>query len=129
MPDYYIGDVAEETGALFGHWAENHLDMNKMVTQFLGSDFRRNADKRYAKFCTQSWDEMAKQFPEITGKRVYDAVLCEWLGYFYTYLQGYTNKSSRELIYKYPFDIMYPRSNVLHDLDMDIAIKKVVNPA
>lgn len=125
MTDYYIGDLAEETGTLFGHWADNHLDMNQMVTRYLGSRLRENSDKRYARYCTQSWDEMADQFPNIYGEQAYDATLCEWLGHFYTYLQGYTKKSSRELIEQYPFLVMYPRSKVLHDLDMDLAIKKV----
>jgi hypothetical protein len=125
MTDYYIGDIAEETGTLFGYWADNHLDMNQMVTSYLRSHLRENTDKRYARYCTQSWKEMADQFPSIYGEQAYDATLCEWLGYFYTYLQGYTNRSSRELIEKYPFQVMYPRSNVLHDLDMDLAIKKV----
>lgn len=126
MPDYYIGDIAEETGNLFSYWAKNHLDMNQMVTQYLDSQLRENTDKRYARYCTKSWDEMAHQFPIVRGNQAYDATLCEWLGHFYTYLQGYTHTSSRELIHQYPFMVMYPRSNVLHDLDMDVAIRKVV---
>lgn len=126
MPDYYIDDLAEETGILFRHWADNHLNMNLMVTRYLGSRLREYADKRYAQYCTKSWYEMADQLPNIYGEQAYDAMLCEWLGYFYTYLQGFTKKSSRELIDQYPFREMYRRSNVLHDVDMELAIKKVV---
>lgn len=126
MIDYYIHDVAEETGELFGHWAEDQLDMDKMVTRYLNSSFRENVDRRYAKFCTQSWDEMAEHFVGILGTRTYDSVLCEWLSYFYTHLQGFTQKSSRELIGQYPFETVYARSRVLHDLDMDLAIQKAV---
>ena len=126
MTDYYIQDIAEETGELFGHWAEERLDMDKMATRYLSSPLRENIDRRYAKFCTQSWDEMAEHFSDIRGTRMYDAALCEWLGHFYTHLQGYTHRSSRELIAAYPFDMMYARSNVLHDLDMELAIRKAV---
>lgn len=123
--DYYVNDLAEETGKLFEYWAEKHMDMDAMVTGYMNSRFRENADKRYAKFCTQMWYDMAQQFDGIKGDKAYDTVLCDWLGCFYTYLQAYTQKSSKDVIRKYPFETMYARSNVLHDLDMDLAIKKV----
>ena len=120
-----VDDLAEETGNLFRYWAENHLDMDQMVAQYFDSHLRENVDKRYARCCTQAWDEMAQQFPPVKGNQVYDPTLCEWLGHFYTYLQSYTRTSSRELIHKYSFKTMYPRSNVLHDLDMDVAVRMV----
>ncbi|SKB46227.1 hypothetical protein SAMN06296386_10169 [Lachnospiraceae bacterium] len=125
MKDYYTDDLAEETGRLFFHWAEDHLDMDKMITQYMSSHFRENVDKRYAKFCTQMWYEMAEQFESVQGDAEYDVVLCDWLGNFYTYLQAYTGKSSKEIIGQYPFQEMYMKSNVLHDLDMELAVKKV----
>ncbi len=125
MTDYYLSDVAEETGKLFEYWANNNMDMDKMVTNYMKSHFRANVDKRYAKFCTQMWYDMAEHFDGIEGKDQYDFVLCNWLGQFYTYLQEYTGKSSDAIISEYPFNIMYPRSNTLHDLDMKLAVKKV----
>lgn len=124
MKDYYVDDLAEETGKLFGYWAWNHMDVDKLVTQYMNSRFRENADKRYARFCTQMWYDMADYFKGIPGEKRYDAVLCDWLGCFYTYLQQYTGKSSKEIINKYPFQKMYLKSNVLHDLDMDLAVRK-----
>lgn len=127
MKDYYIDDLAEETGELFGHWADNHMNMDEMITRYMKSHFRENVDKRYAKFCTQPWDEMAQHFENIPGDKGFDPILCVWLGYFYTYLQEYTQVSSKDLINKYPFKTMYRSSNVLHDLDMELAIKKVLS--
>ena len=124
MKDYYLDDLAEETGRLFEYWAWNHMDMDKMVTEYMSSHFRENIDKRNAKFCTQMWYEMAGQFNGIAGEKEYDSVLCNWLGCFYTYLQRHTGKSSREIIHEYPFHKMYLKSNVLHDLDMDLAVRK-----
>ena len=125
MTDYYINDLAEETGNLFGYWANNRMNMDDMVTRYLKSHFRENIDKRYAKFCTQTWSEMADKFEDVPGDETYDSTLCEWLGYFYTYLQGYTRQSSKELIELYPFQMMYHKANVLHDLDMELAVRKV----
>ena len=125
MTDYYVNDIAEETGELFGRWAEESLDMDAMVTRYLSSSFRENVDRRYAKFCTQTWDEMAEHFEDVPGDRAYDAVLCDWLGNFYTYLQERTQKSSRDLVAEYPFEAMYARSSVLHDLDMGLALSRV----
>ncbi len=125
MRDLYVDDLAEETGKLFEYWAVNHMDMEQMVTRYMNSSFRENTDKRYAKFCTQMWEDMARQFEGVAGKKEYDAVLCDWLGCFYTYLQEYTGKSSKELIHQYPFQAMYGKSNVLHDLDMGLAVERV----
>ncbi len=125
MKDIYVDDLAEETGKLFESWAWDKMDVEAMVTQYMLSHLRENIDKRYAAFCTQDWNDMARQFQAVAGSRGYDPILCDWLGYFYTYLQLYTGKSSKDLIRQYPFGSMYLKSNVLHDLDMDLAIKKV----
>ena len=125
MKDLYIDDLAEETGKLFENWAWKKMDVSAMATEYMCSHLRENIDKRYARFCTQDWNDMSRQFQATAGTRSYDPVLCDWLGCFYTYLQNYTGKSSRELIQQYPFDLMYLRSNVLHDLDMELAVEKV----
>ena len=125
MRDYYVDDLSEETGRLFEYRALNHMDVGEMVTQYMRSQFRENVDKRYARFCTQAWYEMAEHVACTTGTTEYDATLCEWLGYLYTFLQLYTGESSRVLMDKHPFSEMYVRSGVLHDLDMDLAVRKV----
>ena len=125
MKDLYVDDLAEETGKLFESWAWKNMDVDAMVTQYMRSHLRENIDKRYAAFCTQDWNDMARQFQAVAGSKGYDPVLCDWLGYFYTYLQQRTGRSSKELIHQYPFDMMYLKSNVLHDLDMDLAIERV----
>ena len=125
MKDLYVDDLAEETGKLFEFWALNHMDVDQMATRYMNSNLRENADKRYAKFCTHSWDDMARQFEDVKGTEDYDFVLCNWLGMFYTYLQRQTGKSSKELIRQFPFATMYIKSNVLHDLDLELAVKKI----
>ena len=125
MKDLYVDDLAEETGKLFENWAWENMDVDAMATQYMVSHLRENIDKRYARFCTQDWADMARQFPAVAGSKGYDPVLCDWLGYFYTYLQQHTGKSSKDLIHEYPFSLMYLKSNVLHDLDMNLAIEKV----
>ncbi len=126
MKDLYVDDLAEETGKLFQNWAWKNLNMDAMVTQYMCSHLRENIDKRYARFCTQSWNDMDRQFQAVEGTTAYDPLLCDWLGYFYTYLQQHTGKSSRAIIQQYPFEFMYVKSNVLHDLDMDLAIERWV---
>ena len=125
MKDLYVDDLAEETGKLFERWALNHMNVDQMATRYMNSSLREKAGKRYAKFCTQSWDDMARQLEDVKGTEYYDFVLCNWLGMFYTCLQGRTGKSGKELIRQYPFETMYIKSNVLHDLDMELAVKKV----
>ena len=68
---------------------------------------------------------MAPQFEDVKGTEDYDFVLCNWLGMFYTYLQRQTGKSSKELIRQFPFATMYIKSNVLLDLDLELAVEKI----
>lgn len=124
--DLYIDDLAEETGNLFEYWASLGLDMDKMVTNYMSSVLRENIDKRNAKYCTQMWYDMDEQFTKVHSSLKYDSMLCEWLGYFYTYIQGVLKKGSSYIIKKYPFLPMYKRAGVLHDLDISVAINKVL---
>jgi hypothetical protein len=124
--DLYIDDLAEETGNLFEYWASLSLDMDKMVTNYMNSVLRENIDKRNAKYCTQMWYDMDEQFTKVHSSLKYDSILCEWLGYFYTYIQGVLKKGSNYIIKRFPFLLMYRKAGVLHDLDISVAINKVL---
>lgn len=125
--DLYLNDVEEETGRLFQSWAERGYNVDKMVTSYMSSKLRERIDKRYAWFCTKSASDQNDEIKPLTCGVVYDDALCEWLGYFYTRLQHHLGVPSKRVIMEYPFIDMYKRAGVLHDLDMDLAIKKAIN--
>ncbi|MBR1453197.1 MAG: hypothetical protein IJ593_00910 [Lachnospiraceae bacterium] len=126
MEDLYLDDLAENTGWAFSEWAEAGVNMHDAVTEYMKSDYRYYADKRYAVESTEMWYEQKKHFNYTSGNFKYDSILCEWLGQFYTVIQSKTGKLSRDLIDILPFDKMYVLSRTLHDLDMDLAVDRVI---
>ena len=48
-----------------------------------------------------------------------------WIGQFYAYFQWYYNMPSREVIRFLPVDFMMAGYRGLHDLDLELAVKKV----
>ncbi len=51
----------------------------------------------------------------------------EWIKEFYAYYQWAYNVSSKELINKIPLSFLKKVYSRLHDLDVDLAIRKVGN--
>ena len=49
----------------------------------------------------------------------------DWLGEFYAYYQWYFNMPSAEVVKKVPIDFLMKAYYGLHDLDLDLAVKKV----
>ena len=51
----------------------------------------------------------------------------DWIGEFYAYYQWYYNISSAELVDKVPLNFLEKAYHGLHDLDLELAVKKVGN--
>ena len=49
----------------------------------------------------------------------------EWIGEFYAYYQWYYSIPSSEVIQKVPLSFLEKAYYGLHDLDLDLAVKKV----
>ena len=49
----------------------------------------------------------------------------DWIGEFYAYYQWYYNIPSSELVVKIPVDFLKKAYYGLHDLQLDLAVKKV----
>jgi hypothetical protein len=49
----------------------------------------------------------------------------DWMGEFYAYYQWYYNIPSAEIIKKIPIAFLLKAYQGLHDLDLDLAVKKV----
>lgn len=50
-----------------------------------------------------------------------------WIGEFYAYYQWYYDIPSSEVIKKVPLDFLIKAYNGLHDLELNLAVKKVGN--
>ena len=49
----------------------------------------------------------------------------DWIGEFYAYYQWYYDIPSAEVINKIPYDFLSKAYCGLHDLELDLAVKKV----
>lgn len=49
----------------------------------------------------------------------------DWIGEFYAYYQWYYNIPSSEVVKKIPVSFLMKAYSGLHDLDLDLAVKKV----
>lgn len=129
--DPYLDDVAEEQGFLFEEVVIREIDLIDFITKYMESDYKNKIDNRNAWYANQLYDEQLEYFLkryDFTKPRIlYDPVLAEWVGEFLAYLQAYKKIPSRDLIKKLPPLQIYNISNVLHDLDMDLAVERVGN--
>ena len=54
-----------------------------------------------------------------------DGFMPDWIGEFYAYYQWYYNMPSSEVIQKIPVDFLEKAYSGLHDLELELAVKKV----
>ncbi len=72
------------------------------------------------------WDYFRKtdDFQLKNGKAL-AGFMPDWMGEFYAYYQWYYNIPSREVIKKVPVNFLVKAYGGLHDLELDLAVKKV----
>ena len=75
---------------------------------------------------TELWDYFCKTdgFKLKNGKSI-DGFMPDWLGEFYAYYQWYYDIPSSEVIKKVPVNFLVKAYGGLHDLELDLAVKKV----
>ena len=54
-----------------------------------------------------------------------DGFMPDWIGEFYAYYQWFYNMASKDVIEKVPIEFLMKAYHGLHDLDLDLAVKKV----
>ena len=72
------------------------------------------------------WDYFCKKdsFKLKDGKSL-AGFMPDWIGEFYAYYQWYYNIPSSEVIKKVPVDFLVKAYGGLHDLELELAVKKV----
>ena len=107
----YLKEVVETQGKLFEEVAE-YIDHGQAYVCTL------DAKALWDYFCKTD-HFMPKCGDAIGGFSV------NWIGQFYAYFQWSYNISSRKVIERIPLDFIYTAYNGLHDLELDLAVKKV----
>ncbi|SEQ43927.1 hypothetical protein SAMN02910289_02020 [Lachnospiraceae bacterium RM5] len=131
-PEEYLNDVVENQGKLFDYVAQNYSDMDidDFITTYMKSKTRKNIDEAMAYVNTMDSTELWLYFTKTEnyslkkGKSI-DGFMPDWIGEFYAYYQWYYDIPSAEVIEKIPLDFMKKAYYGLHDLELDLAVKKV----
>ena len=128
----YLNDVVENQGKLFDFVAQNFSDKNTedFIKTYMQSKTRKSIDEAKAYVNTMSAKELWDYFTETenyvlkSGKSI-DGFMPDWIGEFYAYYQWYYNIPSSEVLKKVPLEFLKKAYYGLHDLELDLAVRKV----
>ena len=128
----YLNDVVESQGKLFDLVAQQYpgKDTEEFINTYMASKTRKSIDEAKAYVNTMDAKELWAYFTETEKYRLKDGKALEgfmpyWIGEFYAYYQWYYNISSAELVKKIPVSFLKKAYAGLHDLELDLAVKKV----
>ena len=130
--EVYLNDVVENQGKLFDMIAQDYPDKDTkdFINAYMLSKTRKSIDEAKAYVNTMDARELLRYFTSTenyvlkTGKAI-EGFAPDWMGEFYAYYQWYYNIPSAEIIKKIPVDFLMKANRGLHDLDLDLAVKKV----
>lgn len=131
-PEAYLNDVVENQGKLFDLVSQNYPDKDTFdfINTYMTSKTRKSIDEAQAYVNTMSapelWDYFCKtdSFELKSGKAI-EGFMPDWIGEFYAYYQWYYNIPSSEVVKKVPVSFLMKAYSGLHDLELDLAVKKV----
>lgn len=131
-PEAYLNDVVENQGKLFDLVSQNYPDKDTLdfINAYMTSKTRKSIDEAQAYVNTMSapelWDYFCKidNFELKNGKAI-EGFMPDWIGEFYAYYQWYYNIPSSEVVKKIPVSFLMKAYSGLHDLELDLAVKKV----
>ena len=131
-PEDYLNDVVENQGKLFDFVAQNFPDKDTedFIKIYMKSKTRKSIDEAKAYVNTMSAEELWDYFIKtenytLKSGKALDGFMPDWIGEFYAYYQWYYNIPSCEVLKKVPLDFLKKAYYGLHDLELDLAVKKV----
>ena len=130
--EVYLNDVVENQGKLFDYIAQTFPDKDTedFIKTYMKSKTRQSIDKSMAYVntmdATQLWHYFSdtEKYSLKNGKSL-EGFMPDWIGEFYAYYQWYYNLPSEEVVKKVPLDFLKKAYFGLHDLELDLAVRKV----
>ena len=128
----YLNDVVENQGKLFDFVAQQYPDMDTeaFINTYMASKTRMSIDEAKAYVNTMDaktlWDYFIKtENYRLEAGKALAGFMPDWIGEFYAYYQWYYGLPSAELIRKIPVSFLKKAYAGLHDLELNLAVKKV----
>ena len=128
----YLSDVVENQGKLFDLVAQSFPDKDTIdfINSYMVSKTRKSIDEAQAYVNTMDAKELWDYFSKtdnyfLKSGKALDGFVPDWIGQFYAYHQWYYDLPSSELIKKIPVEFLMKAYHGLHDLDLELAVKKV----
>lgn len=134
-PVEYLDDVVETQGRLFDFVAQTYPDMDteEFITFYMKSKTRKSIDEAQAYVATMDVIDLWLYFTQseeykLKPGKAMDGFMPDWIGEFYAYYQWYYNIPSSSVIDQIPLPFLKKAYWGLHDLDLELAVKKVNIP-
>ncbi len=128
----YLDEVRENQGKLFDLFLSLNPDCSTadFIERYMGSETRKAIDKGQAYVSTMDYHELYDYFLFHEGYSMkkgkdLDGFLPRWIGEFYAYYQWFYDIPSAMLTKRIPIAFLVKAYPGLHDLDLDLVIKKV----
>ena len=128
----YLNDVVENQGKLFDYVAQSfpEMDTEDFINTYMRSKTRISIDKAKAYVNTMDAKELWNYFTEteeykLKKGKAMEGFIPDWIGEFYAYYQWYFDIPSAEVVKKITVDFLEKAYHGLHDLELDLAVKKV----
>jgi hypothetical protein len=131
--DPYLEEVIETQGLLFENVVYSGGDLIDFVNKYMNSELKHIIDNRGAiqtnMLYPEQLEELAKaeNITPIKSLGFNDYMLANWIGEFYAWIQWYTQLSSSFIIKMLPIKDFIVMSRGLHDLDIELAVQKVLH--
>lgn len=128
----YLKDVVENQGKLFDFVAQQYPDKDTedFINTYMASKTRKSIDEAKAYVNTKDAKELWAYFTEtekyrLRAGKALGGFMPTWIGEFYAYYQWYYGLSSADVVEKIPLSFLKKAYFGLHDLELDLAVKKV----
>lgn len=128
----YLDEVVENQGKLFDFVAQSfpNKDTEDFINAYMGSKTRKWIDEAQAYVNTMAAKELWEYFIktesyQLKNGKAMEGFMPDWIGEFYAYYQWYYGIPSEEVIKKIPLDFLKKAYYGLHDLTLELAVKKV----
>lgn len=130
--ELYLNDVIENQGKLFDYitYTFPEADTEAFICSYMQSKTRKGIDTGMAYVSTMDYKALWHYFCDtehyiLKPGKALDGFMPDWIGQFYAYYQWYYNIPSKTLIEKIPLQFLKAAYHGLHDLELELAVKKV----